>query len=576
MLGLETINYRKTLEGEYLYNRTKKKMRRKFQSILVGSIIASATIVGTVTAFVAIRQPGTSVCLWTNQRPCRPSVLSQKKATQPPARRQEQQQKKAASIQSSSSSSATPASNTASTTGTPDSTPMTLFAMDPSASASAAETIVLSDYTGAASALFNNMKTPASILAAGMVSLGFLAPFRQWTDVEQLHDPGLYTTIVRAKRAYILVTLVSFSSELLAVIWSTVAVNQLTETVVAPSATVWALLERDFDLAWAATNSHFCLGLLGFMYMIGIRGYVMLLVEGASQTLIAAALTGVSSALCLMVSVINRGVASGGGEGVGYGQSILDLFAHYIVLLYQQATNSNSYGPLEMTAIVLQVSSICLVMITVLNTLAPKNKDTTTNKTAEVANTNKSASDPNSNKYVKGDSTTPTVSSEVSQEDNFSDDLTATSVASSMMQESPMRLQQSQQSSNQGYAQTDRVTSVSFASNSQLASSPPASPSKNSTPDKPRQPKRKKQEAKLQQLRQTRSEDDQLVDGFRTEMESDIDAGNRLLQEIGGPPLPLSPIFDSFDAVRERDEEYDDDDGDDDNNRFGLGDCKSL
>ena len=41
----------------------------------------------------------------------------------------------------------------------------------------------------------------------------------------------------------------------------TVAVNQLTETVVEPASSVWALLKRDWlDLAWSATNSHFLFG----------------------------------------------------------------------------------------------------------------------------------------------------------------------------------------------------------------------------------------------------------------------------------------------------------------------------
>jgi hypothetical protein len=39
------------------------------------------------------------------------------------------------------------------------------------------DSTMLTDYSPSAAALFNNMKTPASILAAGMVSLGFLAPF---------------------------------------------------------------------------------------------------------------------------------------------------------------------------------------------------------------------------------------------------------------------------------------------------------------------------------------------------------------------------------------------------------------
>ena len=121
-------------------------------------------------------------------------------------------------------------------------------------------TVALQDYTPAATVLFNNMKTPASILAAGMVSLGFLAPFRLSPEIQA--QPDLLKRITMLKRAYIVVTLISFCSELLAVMWATVAVNQLTETEIAPSGSVWGLLERDFDLYWSATNSHFCLGMV--------------------------------------------------------------------------------------------------------------------------------------------------------------------------------------------------------------------------------------------------------------------------------------------------------------------------
>ena len=222
----------------------------------------------------------------------------------------------------------------------------------------AANTAFLVDYSPAATALFNNMKTPASILAAGMVSLGFLAPFR----LQRIQDDDtLLSRVEDLKRVYIVVTLISFCSELLAVMWATVAVNQLTErNDLLAAASVWELLERDFDLEWAATNSHFVLGMIGFMYMVGIRGYVMLLAEGASATLTTAALAGVASALALMVSVVNRGVAAGGGQGVGYGQNILDLFAHYVTLLYKRATDTTSFGPLELTAIVLQLISLSL------------------------------------------------------------------------------------------------------------------------------------------------------------------------------------------------------------------------
>ena len=143
----------------------------------------------------------------------------------------------------------------------------------------------MKDYAPAAASLFNNMKTPASILAGAMIPLGFLSPLPQppahvaaVTATAKNNNKGknhkgepspellLATRIHKSldrmlRKAYLLVTLFSFGSELLAVIWSTVAVNQLTETVVAPAESVWALLKRDwYDLAWSATNSHFLFG----------------------------------------------------------------------------------------------------------------------------------------------------------------------------------------------------------------------------------------------------------------------------------------------------------------------------
>jgi hypothetical protein len=142
--------------------------------------------------------------------------------------------------------------------------------IDPVSSSSSTD--VLLDYAPAAAALFNNMKTPASILSAGMVSLGFLAPFRLSDSMKR--SPKLLRRVELLKRAYILVTLVSFCSELLAVMWATVAVNQLTETVVLPATSVWTLLQRDFDLSWSATNSHFVLGKwLVFCYTKSIQTY---------------------------------------------------------------------------------------------------------------------------------------------------------------------------------------------------------------------------------------------------------------------------------------------------------------
>ena len=79
-------------------------------------------------------------------------------------------------------------------------------------------------------------------------------------------------------------------------------------------------LSLDFNLEWAATNSHFVLGLIGFMYMVGLRGYILLLEAEASQALILSTLSGVGAALLLMVSIVNQGILAGGGAlGETYG-----------------------------------------------------------------------------------------------------------------------------------------------------------------------------------------------------------------------------------------------------------------
>jgi hypothetical protein len=227
-------------------------------------------------------------------------------------------------------------------------------------------------YAQAATTLFVNMLTPASILAAAMISLGLKAPFQIPNTIKKDSTKNQVQHVESLRRAYIVVTLISFCSELLAVMWGTVAVNQLTERTLAPTDSVWELLQRDVDLEWAAVNSHFVIGLIGFMYMVGLRGYVMLLEAQASEALMVSVLSGVGAALLLMVSIVNRGVESGGGDGVGYGHTILDLFGHYIALLYQRARGTldasgilndpSSVGPVGLGAIVLEITSVTFAL----------------------------------------------------------------------------------------------------------------------------------------------------------------------------------------------------------------------
>uniref|UniRef100_A0A7S1BZW9 Transmembrane protein n=1 Tax=Corethron hystrix TaxID=216773 RepID=A0A7S1BZW9_9STRA len=222
--------------------------------------------------------------------------------------------------------------------------------------------VPLADYAPAATSLFNNMKLPAAVVTAGMISLGFATSFpelpRSTPENARKFPPALRDRCEAIKRLHIVVALIAVTSEIIVVAWAAVAVNQLTEKKFAMAASVWELLQRDCDLAWSAVNSHFVLGIVGFVTMLALRAYVMLLAAEASGALMAAAMTGTGAALCLMISIVNRGVESGGGNGDSYGATIYDLFTHYAVLLFQAATNEASPGPLQLAAIVLEIASL--------------------------------------------------------------------------------------------------------------------------------------------------------------------------------------------------------------------------
>lgn len=98
--------------------------------------------------------------------------------------------------------------------------------------------------------------------------------------------------------------------------------------------------------------------------MLWLRAYVMLLAANASRNLMAAATSGTLAAVCLMISIVNRGVENGGGNDLDrYGESILQLFQHYVSLLLQAAMNMESPGPLQLSAILLEITSLVFMFI---------------------------------------------------------------------------------------------------------------------------------------------------------------------------------------------------------------------
>jgi hypothetical protein len=222
--------------------------------------------------------------------------------------------------------------------------------------------MVMGQYAGDVASLFNNMITPASILAGALVPLGFLAPLPP--PVRQ-PEP---TPAALLRKMHLVIATASLCSELLAVMWATIAVNKLVELSVPPAVSAWALIQRDFELPWMAVNAHFVMGMLGFMCMVAARAYLT-----AVGTPYALAASGFAlSGLLLMTSVVNRGIAAGGGQGKRFGASVLALVCRYAVLLIKQAVSQ--FGVLEMLAMLLAAASTGTIVAACARDIQPPGK----------------------------------------------------------------------------------------------------------------------------------------------------------------------------------------------------------
>jgi hypothetical protein len=220
--------------------------------------------------------------------------------------------------------------------------------------AAAATATATAQYASQALGLFNNMKLPASIIAGAIVPLGFIVPLQLESEPD---DTQLER---RVRKLYPLISSISLASELIAVMWGTIATNQLTERSIPPAKSVWHLIQRDFELEWMAVNSHFCIGMFGFLAMIGSRAYF-----ATQKGLLGKSVSGVAvSGLALMVSIVNRGVASGGGTDVStgttvrVGANVVALFLRYITLLLGRAISLKTFGILELFSVSMLVLSI--------------------------------------------------------------------------------------------------------------------------------------------------------------------------------------------------------------------------
>ena len=207
------------------------------------------------------------------------------------------------------------------------------------------------DFSGDAQKLFGNVISPAAMLAGSLVPLGFLAP----------PLPGRKTIHKRLRTIYSLLAIASLCNQITAIVYATVASNKLTEITSAPATSVFALIQRDYELSWIATNVHFLFGLFGFLSMVGVRASVCFPshLQKPAAGIALASLLG-------MCSVVNRGVQTGDGRGLVHGSSIVTLVWRYTVLLAKQVQTSG--GIMAMAAIALGLVSTVLAVRAVMDT----------------------------------------------------------------------------------------------------------------------------------------------------------------------------------------------------------------
>lgn len=183
------------------------------------------------------------------------------------------------------------------------------------------------DYSGAARVLFSNLIGPAAMLSGAIVPLGFLGPpmprDKPWKK--------------KMDCIFNILTVFSLANELLMIMYATIASNLLVRIPSEPAMSVFALVRRDYELSWVASNVHFMLGLVGFIGMVTTRA-----LSFYPSTLNVAAAGFGGSALLGMISIANFAVNLGDGRGNALGNNLVALIFRYMILLAAHFKQHNS------------------------------------------------------------------------------------------------------------------------------------------------------------------------------------------------------------------------------------------
>jgi hypothetical protein len=193
----------------------------------------------------------------------------------------------------------------------------------------------LKDYSSAVVGLFNNMRTPAALISGSIVPLGLMtAPTIQDSDSAKLKF---------MKTVYIMLSVASLLSEILAVTYASIAINKLVEVPQPKTTGVAELIQQNHELAWVGTNIHFLFGMMGFGLIVGMRVYFSF-GERVGNLAIGWSIAAFLQAL----SIVNAGIAMGhGDEGDMHSRFASNFFflnVRYLQLVANHAQNGIARG----------------------------------------------------------------------------------------------------------------------------------------------------------------------------------------------------------------------------------------
>jgi len=190
---------------------------------------------------------------------------------------------------------------------------------------------ILKDHSGAAIGLFNNMRTPAALIGGSLVPLGILsAPTIEKEDSKR---------IKLMKKANIVLGVTSLLSEIIAVTYSSIAINKLAEVESPLTKGAAELIARNYELAWLGTNIHFLFGLMGFGLIVGSKAFF------SNGSALGRATIGWAVATFLQaLTIVNKGIAMGHGGSsdvpARFASNFFTLIIRYLSLIVKSARGS--------------------------------------------------------------------------------------------------------------------------------------------------------------------------------------------------------------------------------------------